>query len=166
VEQRQRSILKLCCLAVVVLFSWATGQDLRIGVLAHDVAPLFGATKVEKGVDVNAEIVFGEKTVRAFTGFSLASHGHSHSVYGGVLVGTVGTGSFAEFGSGFAYIVNPLRNFGSDLLFRFSLEIGHKWGRRMLSFYFAHMSNGKAIFGWDVPNAGLDVLGVRLGIQF
>lgn len=156
-EQKARSVFKLCCLAVVVLSVWATGQELKLGILAHDVAPLFGATKVEKGVDFNGEFVCGENLFRVVSGISINSSGGTHYIYSGVGVHHWFGGGSLQFSLGGAYCRNYERGLGGPWQFRLTVEVGYK----KFSIIYCHLSNGKDIFGWNIPNAGLDCIGVR-----
>lgn len=156
-EQRQRSIFKLCCLAVVLLSVWTMAQEARVGILVHDVAPLFGANKIEGGFDLNGEIIMGLGLVRPMVGISVNSRGQTSCAYCGLAFVYNTSHSFVSVGVGGAAQVNAIRNLGSTVLFRLSLEVGYK----RFSVLLAHLSNGAGFFWWDIPNAGVDTLGIR-----
>jgi lipid A 3-O-deacylase len=168
--------------------------DLRFGVLAHDVPVL--ADQREHGADLNAEAIFASPVPGAALtdvapgwrwllrpapdiGIEANTNGYTSQVYvgltwtadldtGGVLwpdhAVFVAIGIGPAFNNGHVHTTEGNRlSLGSNVLFHPSLEVGYRitqvWS---LSVYFDHSSNG----GLARDNAGLDNLGVRLGLHF
>lgn len=160
-------------LAFALLFFAAAGLTLassievRCGVLVHDVAPLWGNTKVEGGFDLNAEIIFGgARILRPCVGASINSQGDTSRVYGGLLADFDFSLAYFSLFFGAAAHVNSTRKLGSTVLFRIAGEVGHRWGPHSLGVMFAHISNGDFFFRWGIENAGMDVLGIRYGFTY
>jgi len=170
VEQRQRSVFKLCCLVVILIVAICVNLEaieVRTGLLVHDVANLWGYTKQESGVDINSEFIFGGSSLlRSNVGVSINSRGGTSLVYGGVLLGFRVERLWFDFAFGGAAHVNAIRNLGSTLLFRLAFEVGHMWGKHGVSVLFSHASNGAGFFDWKIPNAGIDKIGVRYVYRF
>lgn len=150
----------------------------RIGLLAHDVDNLWSGSSAEGGFDVNAEIVFKKPGLFLWRGgilpnlgVTLNNQGDTNTLYGGFIWEFVSkTGIFFSTGLGLAVHNGELETdddqkkaLGSRVLFRIPFEIGVTIGlRHRISVLFAHISNAYLAD----PNQGLDVLGVRYGIQF
>ncbi|MGB7918481.1 MAG: acyloxyacyl hydrolase [Desulfobacterales bacterium] len=150
----------------------------RIGLLAHDVDNLWSGSSAEGGFDVNAEIVFKKPglflwrgSILPHLGVTLNNQGDTSILYGGFIWEFVSkTGLFFNTGLGLAVHNgeletddDPKKSLGSRVLFRIPLEIGVTIGvRHRISILFAHISNAYLAD----PNQGLDVVGVRYGIQF
>jgi lipid A 3-O-deacylase len=150
----------------------------RIGLLDHDVNGLWSGSRAEGGLDMNAEIVFKKPrfllwrgSILPNLGVTLNNQGDTNTLYGGFIWEFVGkTGVFFNTGLGLAVQSGEIetdddqkKSLGSRILFRIPIEIGLTIGRRhRISILFAHISNAYLAD----PNEGLDVLGVRYGIQF
>ena len=150
----------------------------RIGLLDHDVNDLWSRTRAESGFDLNGEIVFKKPrfslwrgSILPNLGVTLNNQGDTNTLYGGVIWEFVSeAGVFFNTGLGLAVHSGELqtdddqkKSLGSRILFRIPIEIGATIGtRHRISIIFAHISNAYLAD----PNQGLDVLGVRYGIQF
>ena len=150
----------------------------RIGLLDHDVNGLWSGSRAEGGFDVNAEIVFKKPRLSLWSGsilpnlgVTLNNQGDTNTLYGGFIWEFVSkAGVFFNSGLGLAVHSGELetdddqkKSLGSRILFRIPIEIGATLGtRHRISILFAHTSNAYLAD----PNQGLDVLGVRYGIQF
>jgi lipid A 3-O-deacylase len=151
--------------------------EFRGGVLAHDVPDLWAGFRLEGGVDINAELLFGRGlpvlggTIRPALGFSVNTEGFTSRAYldarweievqGGIFLG-LGLGAAVHDG-----LLDPTepdrKALGSRVLFHIPIEIGLRLdARNSISVYFEHMSN------WDLArsNEGLDAIGVRYGYKF
>lgn len=150
----------------------------RIGLLVHDVNGLWSGSQAEGGFDLNAEIVFKKPRFLLWTGsilpnfgMTLNNQGDTNTLYGGFIWEWVSkAGVFFNTGLGLAVQSGELetdddqkKSLGSRILFRIPIEIGVTIGTcHRISILFAHISNAYLAD----PNQGLDVLGVRYGIQF
>jgi len=150
----------------------------RIGLLDHDVNGLWSGSRAEGGFDVNAEIVFKKPrfllwrgSILPNLGVTLNNQGDTNTLYGGFIWEFVSkAGVFFNTGLGLAVQSGELetdddqkKSLGSRILFRIPIEIGVTIGTcHRISILFAHISNAYLAD----PNQGLDVLGVRYGIQF
>jgi lipid A 3-O-deacylase len=150
----------------------------RIGLLDHDVNGLWSGSSAEGGFDVNAEIVFKKPgfllwrgSILPNLGVTLNNQRDTNTLYGGFIWEFVSkAGLFFNTGLGLAVHSGELetdddqkKSLGSRVLFRIPIEIGATFGmRHRISFIFAHISNAYLAD----PNQGLDVLGVRYGVQF
>jgi len=154
-----------------------SGFEFRGGVLAHDVPGLWSGFRLESGVDINAELLFGYGlpflggTIRPAAGASVNTEGGTSRVYidarweyqmpSGIFFG-LGLGGTVHDG-----LLDPTdpdkKALGSRILFHIPIEIGLRLDdRRSISVYFEHMSNA---FLAD-SNEGLDSIGVRYGYKF
>lgn len=151
--------------------------EFRGGVLAHDVPGLWSGFRLESGVDINAELLFGSGlpfiggTIRPAIGASVNTQGHTSKVYvdarweyqtpSGIFFG-IGLGGAVH--DGLLDPTDPDRKaLGSRILFHIPFEIGLRLDdRNSISVYFEHVSNG---FLFD-SNEGLDSIGVRYGYRF
>ncbi|MFZ0132003.1 MAG: acyloxyacyl hydrolase [Desulfobacterales bacterium] len=150
----------------------------RIGLLYHDVNGLWSGSRAEGGVDANVEIVFSKPGyllwgggIRPNLGLTVNNQGDTSTLYGGFVWEFVSrAGLFFNTGLGLALHDGELeagddrkKALGARVLFRVPIEIGATFGgRHRLSILFAHISNAYLAD----PNQGLDVLGLRYGIQF
>jgi len=154
-----------------------TGMEFRGGVLAHDVPGLWSGFRLEGGVDINAELLFGHGlpflggTIRPAVGGSVNTEGYTSKAYVDARWEIEGpSGIFFGIGLGGAVhdgLLDPTdpnkKALGSRFLFHIPIEIGLRLDeRRSISVYFEHMSNG---FLAD-SNEGLDSIGVRYGYKF
>jgi lipid A 3-O-deacylase len=153
-------------------------DELKIGVLAHDVPDLWSGFQAEPdGADINIEALFSPSvaflggTIRPALGASINTQGYTSNVYldarwqletaCGVFLG-LGVGAAVHDGQ------LKLENWdekalGSRVLFHIPVELGYRFdAHNSLSAYFEHMSNAYTVS----PNEGLDRLGVRYGYRF
>jgi hypothetical protein len=153
-------------------------EEIRGGVLAHDVDGLWSGEHVEHGFDVNGELVFrrlplsaGGGLLRPHLGVCWNSRGYTSKVYAGASLRFASdSGVFFEIGLGGAWHDgeretddSDRKQLGSRLLFRIPIEVGVAFGdRHSLSLLFDHVSNA----GLADENEGLDTLGVRYGVRF
>lgn len=159
---------------------WAyepAGIEFRGGVLAHDVPGLWSGFRLEGGVDINAELLFGSGlafmggTIRPAVGASVNTEGYTSRAYidarweyqmpSGIFFG-LGLGGAVHDG-----LLDPTdpdkKALGSRILFHIPIEIGLRLDdRRSISVYFEHMSNAFLASS----NEGLDSIGVRYGYKF
>ena len=154
-----------------------SGWEFRGGVLAHDVPGLWSGFRLESGVDINAELLFGAGlpfaggTIRPAAGASVNTEGFTSRVYvdarweyetpSGIFLG-LGLGGTIHDG-----LLDPTdphkKALGSRILFHIPLEIGLRFDQHnSISVYFEHMSNGFLA----QSNEGLDSIGVRYGYRF
>jgi hypothetical protein len=153
-------------------------QEIRLGVLAHDVDHLWSGSRKEGGVDLNAEIIFGRPgfsllsgSIKPNLGLSVNTQGDTSSLYGGILwEWETKSGIFFDLGLGAAVHNGKLetnnedkKSLGSRVLFRIPIELGYSiTAHHRISILFVHMSNGYLAD----PNQGLDELGLRYGYRF
>lgn len=152
-------------------------HEIRTGVLDHDTDHLWSGFSREKGVDINAELVFSPKldflggVIRPNLGASINTDGATSKLYaGGVWEYIWPTDFFFDFGIGLAVhdgeketLEYARKELGSTVLLRFVAELGHTFaGRHRLSLMFDHVSNGYTA----KPNEGLDTVGIRYGFLF
>jgi lipid A 3-O-deacylase len=152
-------------------------QELRLGVLVHDMPGLWSGFRLERGADINAEVILAPSipmlggNLRPAIGASLSTSGQTSKAYldarwmvearSGFFLG-LGLGAAVHNGVLDATEVDR-KALGSRVLFHIPLEIGYRFdGRNSLSLYFDHMSNGYT----QKYNEGLDSLGVRYGYKF
>ncbi len=159
--------VSLCWLAVVLAalpVMWAGPahadpgwlDEVKLGVLAHDIRVFGLGRSGETGADVNLEVLFPSPAFlrnlgapRPHLGVSINTAGHS---LGGVAH------------DGYLNTAPPGRKrLGSRLLFRESAEVGYQLTRRVsVSALFDHLSNA----GLAPYNQSLNNLGVRVGVTF
>jgi lipid A 3-O-deacylase len=153
-------------------------NELKIGVLAHDVPDLWSGFQAEPdSADINVEAIFSPSltflggTIRPALGASINTQGYTSNVYldarwqlemnCGVFLG-LGVGGTVHDGQ------LQLKNFdekalGSRVLFHIPVELGYRFdAHNSLSAYFEHMSNAYTVD----PNEGMDRIGVRYGYRF
>jgi len=153
------------------------GTEFRGGVLPHDVPGLWSGFRIEGGVDINAELLFGMGlpsaggSIRPAAGVSVNTEGYTSRVYvdarweyqtpSGVFFG-LGLGGAVHDG-----LLDPTdpdkKALGSRILFHIPIEIGLRLDQHnSISVYFEHISNGFL----TQSNEGLDSIGVRYGYRF
>ena len=154
---------------------WLHGFSL--GILAHDV-PLWSRSRLEGGIDFNAEVIFKWPDFSLFSGkfrpnlgFSLNNQGDTNTLYSGLLWEfNRPSGFFFNVGLGLAIHdgeleprYNDKKALGSRVLFRIPVEIGILFAKHHgLSILFFHVSNAYLAD----PNEGLDSLGLRYSYRF
>jgi lipid A 3-O-deacylase len=153
------------------------GLEIRGGVLAHDVPDLWSGFSLEKGVDINAEVLIGRGlpflfgSIRPAFGGSVNTSGYTSKVYLDARW-EIETASGIFFGAGLGAALHDgtltptdadRKALGSPVLFHIPFEIGYRFNERhSLSIYFEHMSNAHT----KQYNEGLDDIGVRYGYRF
>jgi len=153
-------------------------DEVKIGVLAHDVPDLWSGFRAEPdSADINVEAIFSPSvaflggTIRPALGASINTQGYTSNVYldarwqlemsCGVFLG-LGVGGTVHDGQ------LKLKNLdqkalGSRVLFHIPVELGYRFdAHNSLSAYFEHMSNAYTVS----PNEGMDRIGVRYGYRF
>ena len=134
-------------------------HEIKIGILYHDIAQVWGNTKIEGGYDVNCEFLWGTGLVRPCGGFAINSQGETSRAYIGYNFMVVHRSCFASAFGGGAVVFNYHRALGSHVLFRVAGEIGYQFGPHSISIILDHISNANLA----EHNAGLDLLGIRYG---
>lgn len=153
-------------------------QELKIGVLDHDVPNLWSGFRAEPdSADINVEAIFSPSVsflggnISPALGGSISTIGATSDVYlDARWQMETSCGMFFGLGIGGAVHNGQLqledwdrKALGSRVLFHFPLEIGYRLDdHNSLSAYFEHMSNAYTVS----PNEGLDRLGVRYGYRF
>ncbi|HJZ33431.1 MAG TPA: acyloxyacyl hydrolase [Hyphomicrobiaceae bacterium] len=153
------------------------GFELRGGVLAHDVPGLWSGFRLERGVDINGEILFGNGlpilggALRPAIGGSVNVDGFTSKAYADLRWETelpahlfFGLGLGAAVHDGNLAPTEPDRKaLGSRVLFHIPLELGVRLdARQSFSVYFEHTSNA----GTQRYNEGMDGIGLRYGYRF
>lgn len=151
--------------------------EIKGGVLWHDVPGLWSGFSLEKGVDVNAEVLVGPGWyilggyLRPALGGTFNFQGYTSRGYidarwevdfaNRMFLG-LGLGAAVHNGE-LAPIYNDHKALGSRVLFHVPVEIGLRLDERQsISIYFEHMSNGNTAR----YNEALDSLGLRYGVRF
>jgi lipid A 3-O-deacylase len=153
-------------------------QELKLGVLDHDVPGLWSGFRAESSsVDINVEALLSPSvpflggTVRPAIGGTINTVGAtSHAYVDARWQYEMPSGIFFGLGIGGAIHDGQLKfedwdrkALGSRVLFHIPLEIGYRFdAHNSLSAYFEHTSNAYIVS----PNEGLDRLGVRYGYRF
>jgi len=141
-----RTITLLCILLSLV--TPIHTETLRLGIGYHDLDRLQAA--VDLTLEIRSEVT---RNLQAVFGLSKALvTGGTVSVYQGVNLGCAIGRCSVGIGVGLGIVQDSARDLGSGLLIRLSGEVGYG----PVSIGWIHYSNGKAIFGWDIPNPGLD----------
>ena len=153
------------------------GLEIRGGVLAHDVPNLWSGFRLERGVDINGEVLFGSGlpilggSIRPALGASINTAGGTSKAYldarweietpSGIFFG-LGLGAAVHDGN--LDVTEPDRKaLGSRVLFHIPLELGFRFDERhSVSVFFEHMSNSSLAD----HNEGLDSIGLRYGYRF
>jgi hypothetical protein len=149
-------------------------HELRGGVLAHDI-PIVAAGRYERGIGLNAEIVFTPSlsllggTIRPALGGTFATEGGTSWVYlDAKWEWTIdrlflGIGLGPAIHTGELQYVNNRKGLGSRVLFHIPIEIGIQLTPNYrISAYYEHVSNGYLAS----PNPGMDNIGARLAYRF
>ena len=151
--------------------------EIRGGLLAHDVPDLWSGFRLERGLDVNGEILFGSGlailggSLRLVIGGSVNTQGYTSKAYADLrwevdlpsrLFLGLGLGAALHDGN-----LGPTeldrKALGARVLFHIPLELGLRLNaRQSLSVYFEHTSNA----GTARYNEGMDGLGLRYGYRF
>ncbi|HEY1933051.1 MAG TPA: acyloxyacyl hydrolase [Acetobacteraceae bacterium] len=185
-------LMLACAAAVPGARAQSIVSEAQLGVLAHDV-PILGVQE-EHGADISGELRFVTPvpdawvadvspalrwmlTPRPNVGFDANTSGYTSQVYLGLTwTAVLFRGVFRpqdriDFSIGFGPAFDNGRRsaseghlaLGSAVLFHPSVELGY-WidPRWSVSLYFEHSSNA----GLATNNAGLDNLGVRVGLAF
>jgi len=153
-------------------------QELKIGVLAHDVPDLWSGFRAEpNSVDINIEallfpsVAFLGGTIRPAIGGSISTVGATSTAYiDARWQYETACGIFFGIGLGAAVHDGQLqledwdqKALGSRVLFHIPAEVGYRFDEHnSLSAYFEHMSNAYTVS----PNEGMDRLGIRYGYRF
>ena len=153
-------------------------EELKLGVLGHDVPYLWSNFRVEpNSVDINIEALFSPSisfmggAIRPAVGGTINTVGAtSHAYIDARWQFETHRGFFLGLGIGAAIHNGQLqledlnrKALGSRVLFHFPAEIGYRFDEHnSLSLYFEHTSNGYTVH----PNEGLDRLGIRYGYRF
>lgn len=153
-------------------------DELKIGVLAHDVPDLWSGFRAEpSSADINIEALFTPSvaflggTIRPALGASINTEGYTSNVYLDARWQLeMGSGIFLGLGVGGTVHNGQLnledwnkKALGSRVLFHIPVELGYRFDEHdSVSIYFEHMSNAYAVD----PNEGMDRLGVRYGYRF
>ena len=179
----KRLALALALLAAPGAASAQVVDEVRLGVLAHDIG-LFGSN-AEDGADLNAEVRFVSPSFlrwafspRPHLGVSINTSGATDQLYFGLTwtatlfrdVILRGDGFFVELGLGGAVHDGKIdttrvdrKSLGSRVLFRESLEFGWAFTpSQSVSFMLDHISNANLAD----RNEGLDNFGIRYGLKF
>ena len=154
-----------------------TRFEIKGGLLAHDVPGLWSGFSLEKGIDFNAEMLFGAGlpflggTIRPAIGGSVNFEGYTSKAYVDArweinlphrLFFGLGLGAAIHDGK-----LEPTyadrKALGSRVLFHVPVEIGFRLDERQsISVYFEHTSNGNTAS----YNEALDNVGLRYGVKF
>jgi hypothetical protein len=176
-------IIAICAVAIALIAAdaaLADGilQELKFGVLAHDVPDLWSGFRAEPAsVSLNFEALFTPSvaflggTVRPALGASINTEGETSNVYldarwqyefqSGFYLG-LGVGGTVHDGQ-LELKDWDQKALGSRVLFHIPLELGYRFdAHNSLSAYFEHMSNAYTVD----PNEGLDRVGMRYGYRF
>jgi lipid A 3-O-deacylase len=153
-------------------------DEMKAGVLAHDVPGLWSNSSKEPGTTFNVEAIFAPRLdvlwgeIRPNLGASITTEGGTSYGYAGARYEIDGGwGGFFSAGLGAAVHDGRLaagdpnrKGLGSRVLFHVPIELGYRFAEHYsISAYFEHVSNGG--IGTNT-NEGLDNLGVRLGYRF
>jgi lipid A 3-O-deacylase len=174
--------ISFLALSVVALAATAHADplvdELKIGVLAHDVPDLWSGFRAEPdSADINIEAIFSPSVaflggvIRPALGASINTEGNTSNVYldarwqleaaCGVFLG-LGVGGTVHNGQ--LKLDNPdEKALGSRVLFHIPVELGYRFdAHNSIEAYFEHMSNANT----SSPNEGMDRLGIRYGYRF
>ncbi len=184
VSSRVPTLIALMLLALMALVPESSAladgliEELRFGVLAHDVPDLWSGFRAEpSSVAINVEallspsVAFLGGAIRPAVGASINTEGGTSNIYVDARW-QYETPSGIFFGLGVGGTVHDgqleLKDFdrkalGSRVLFHIPLEIGYRLdAHNSVSAYFEHMSNAYTVD----PNEGLDRIGLRYGYRF
>jgi lipid A 3-O-deacylase len=172
------AVMLALCGAVAPAIADGLVQELKLGVLDHDVPDLWSGFRAEPdSVDINVEALLSPSvpflggTVRPALGGTINTVGAtSHAYIDARWQYEMPSGVFFGLGIGGAIHNGQLqfedwdrKALGSRVLFHIPVEIGYRFGAHSsLSAYFEHTSNAFIV----EPNEGLDRLGIRYGYRF
>ena len=180
---RRGTVLLIILVAALLLqpeltFAGPFIDELKIGVLAHDVPDLWSGFQAEpNSADINIEallspsVAFLGGTIRPAIGGSISTVGATSDAYiDARWQYETPTGIFFGLGLGAAVHNGQLqledwdrKALGSRVLFHIPAEVGYRFDdHNSLSAYFEHMSNAYTVS----PNEGMDRLGIRYGYRF
>jgi hypothetical protein len=153
-------------------------QELKIGILDHDVPDLWSGFRAEpNSADINIEVLLAPSvdflggTIRPAIGGTINTVGAtSHGYIDARWQYETPVGIFFGLGLGGAIHDGQLeledwdrKALGSRILFHIPAEVGYRFDdHNSLSAYFEHTSNAYTV----TPNEGLDRLGIRYGYRF
>jgi lipid A 3-O-deacylase len=151
--------------------------EAKFGILAHDVPDLWSGFQLERGIDLNAELLFTPSLpflwgdIRPALGITANTAGHTSKGYLGARW-QIDTASGIFFGLGLGAAIHDghlgpdaadRKALGSRVLFHIPAEIGYRLDQHhSISVYFEHMSNGNT----HRYNEALDGLGLRYGYRY
>ena len=189
VDLVRRTVVLVACVVCLANLVYAADtlwvDEVKLGVLAHDIRLLGLGRPGETGADVNVEVLFHSPAFfrvlgspRPHLGGSLNTAGQTNYGYGGLtwsgrpwrsllklpdalfIAGSLG----GAIHDGHLNTAPPGRKrLGSRLLFRESVEFGYQLTRGLnVSVMFDHLSNA----GLSTYNQSLNDLGVRVGFTF
>ncbi|WP_425360250.1 acyloxyacyl hydrolase [Candidatus Tisiphia endosymbiont of Ceraclea dissimilis] len=176
---KYKKIQHLIFLILLLIGSRTMADEMRIGVLRHDLGYKFGLSgrsreRIEKGCDFNLEWLFEKyKFLYAYPhiGTSINSDSYTSHIYTGITWHFDMTKCvFFEASFGFAIHNGEIeklnqrrRALGTRFLFRESLSLGVViQEKHAVSLIIDHLSNAKIV----KLNPGLTNLGVRYGYKF
>lgn len=166
------------CMPEAAAFADGLIEELRLGVLDHDVPDLWSGFRAEpRSVAINVEallspsIAFLGGAIHPAIGASIDTEGATSNAYldarwqyetpSGIFFG-LGLGATIHDGQLELKDLDE-KALGSRVLFHIPVEIGYRLdAHNSLSAYFEHMSNANTAD----PNEGLDRIGVRYGYRF
>lgn len=168
----------LLCMPDTAAVAQGLVEELKLGVLAHDVPDLWSGFRAEPAsVAINVEallspsVAFLGGAIRPAIGASINTEGATSNVYlDARWQYETPVGIFFGLGLGGTVHDGQLeledwdrKALGSRVLFHIPVEIGYRLdAHNSVSAYFEHMSNA---YTAD-PNEGLDRIGVRYGYRF
>jgi lipid A 3-O-deacylase len=151
--------------------------EAKFGVLAHDVPDLWSGFRLERGVDINGELLLAPAlpvlggAIRPVIGGTVNTEGYTSKAYFGARW-QIETSIGIYFGLGLGAGVHDghlvpdaadRKALGGRWLFHIPAEIGYRFDHHhSISIYFEHMSNGNT----QTYNEALDSLGLRYGYRF
>jgi hypothetical protein len=172
------AVIALALVAAAPVDAGALVDELKLGILDHDVPDLWSGFRAEpNSVDINIEallspsVLFLGGTVRPAIGGTINTEGAtSHAYIDARWQYETPSGIFFGLGLGAAVHDGQLelrhldeKALGSRVLFHIPIEIGYRLdAHNSLSAYFEHTSNAYTVD----PNEGLDRLGIRYGYRF
>ncbi len=175
--------MSMLMLLVVTAAKAARGQaapfisEIKLGILSHDTPGLWSGFRLERGIDINGEVAFGQGlqvlggAIQPVLGGSWNTSGGTSRAYGDLrwqwetpsrIFFAIGLGAAVH--NGVLDTTDPQRKaLGGRVLFHVPVEIGYRFDRHQsLSLYFEHISNANSA----TRNEGLDAIGVRYGYKF
>jgi lipid A 3-O-deacylase len=172
------AIIVVALLAAAPVDAASLVNELKLGVLDHDVPDLWSGFRAEpNSLDINIEallspsVLFLGGAIRPAIGASINTEGAtSHAYIDARWQYETPSGIFFGVGLGAAVHDGQLelehldeKALGSRVLFHIPVEVGYRFdAHNSLSAYFEHTSNAYTVD----PNEGLDRLGIRYGYRF